>query len=54
VPETGLPAVIGPVTKLVGTVVDPLLTNVLAALGVQVGSATVWTTGARCGVPVLI
>jgi len=54
VTDTVLPAVIGPVTNLVGTVVDPLLTNVLAALGVQVGSATVWTTGARCGVPVLI
>jgi uncharacterized membrane protein len=51
---TVLPAVIGPVTDLAGNVIDPLLTNVLAALGVQLGSATVWTTGARCGVPVLI
>ncbi len=49
-----LPRVVGPVTNLLATVVDPLLNNVLAALGVQVGSATVATTGARCGVPVLI
>lgn len=49
-----LPEVVGPVTDLLGNVVDPLLTNVLSALGVQLGSATVATTGARCGVPVLI
>ncbi len=51
---TVLPAVVKPVTDLLGNTVDPLLTNLLAALGVQVGSATVLTTGARCGVPVLI
>jgi uncharacterized membrane protein len=49
-----LPPVLSRVTALLGNVVDPLLNNVLAALGVQVGSATVATTGARCGVPVLI
>jgi uncharacterized membrane protein len=49
-----LPAVVAPVTDVLGNTVDPLLTNLLAALGVQVGSATVLTTGARCGVPVLI
>lgn len=51
---TVLPALVQPVTDLLGTVVDPLLTNVLAVLGVQLGTATVWTTGARCGVPVLV
>lgn len=39
---------------LLGATVDPLLDNVLAALGVQLGHATVWVTGVRCGVPVLI
>ncbi|MBO9601092.1 MAG: hypothetical protein J7496_01155 [Novosphingobium sp.] len=43
-----------PVSQLAGTAVDPLLDNVLAALGVQLGYATVWATGARCGVPVLV
>ena len=52
--DTVLPAIVAPVTGLVGTVVDPLLNNVLAALGVQLGHATVWVTGARCGVPVLV
>jgi len=51
---TVLPAVVGPVTNVLANTVDPLVTNLLAALGVQVGSATVLTTGARCGVPVLI
>ncbi|MFC0686880.1 TadG family pilus assembly protein [Novosphingobium clariflavum] len=51
---TVLPALVQPVTDLVGTVVDPLLTNVLTALGIQLGTARVWTTGARCGVPVLV
>ena len=41
-------------TNLVGSAVDPLLDSVLAALGIQLGDATVWATGARCGVPVLI
>jgi len=38
----------------VGSTVDPLLDSVLAALGIQLGDASVWVTGARCGVPVLI
>ncbi|MEE4451570.1 pilus assembly protein TadG-related protein [Novosphingobium resinovorum] len=44
----------GLVGTTVGSTVDPLLDNLLAALGVQLGDATVWVTGARCGVPVLI
>jgi uncharacterized membrane protein len=40
--------------NLVGTTADPLLDSVLAALGIQLGNTTVWATGARCGVPVLI
>lgn len=43
-----------PVTGLLGTAVDPLLDLVLAALGIQLGHSTVWVTGARCGVPVLV
>lgn len=39
---------------VVGTVADPLLDNLLAALGVQLGQVTVTATGARCGVPVLV
>ncbi len=55
-PVTGplLSGIGGTLGGLAGTVVDPLLDNVLAALGVQLGSATVWATGARCGVPVLV
>lgn len=49
-----LPAIVAPVSGLVGNTVDPLLDNVLAALGVQLGHATIWATGARCGVPVLV
>lgn len=49
-----LPAIVTPLTGLVGSAVDPLLDNVLAALGIQLGHATVWATGARCGVPVLV
>ncbi|MDE8650505.1 TadG family pilus assembly protein [Novosphingobium album (ex Liu et al. 2023)] len=49
-----LPAIVTPLTGLVGSTADPLLDNVLAALGVQLGHATVWVTGARCGVPVLV
>lgn len=47
-------ALTDPVTGLVGNTVDPLLDLVLTALGVQLGHNTVWITGARCGVPVLI
>lgn len=51
---TLLPAIVNPLTQLIGTTADPILDNVLAALGVQLGYATVWATGARCGVPVLV
>ena len=49
-----LSAVVNPVAGLVGTTIDPLVTNLLAALGIQLGHATLWVTGARCGVPVLV
>jgi uncharacterized membrane protein len=49
-----LNAITAPVTGLVGGTVDPLLDNLLAALGIQLGHATLWVTGARCGVPVLV
>ena len=49
-----LPAINNALVGLLGSTADPILDNVLAALGVQLGHATVWTTGARCGVPVLI
>jgi len=49
-----LPVITTPVGQLVGTTADPLLDNVLAALGVQLGHVTVSATGARCGVPVLV
>jgi uncharacterized membrane protein len=49
-----LPAITTPLGRLLGTTADPLLDNVLAALGVQLGHATVWVNGARCGVPVLV
>ena len=49
-----LSAIIAPVTGLVGGTVDPLLDNLLTALGIQLGHATLWVTGARCGVPVLV
>lgn len=52
--NTVLPALVAPVTSLLGTVVDPLLNNVLTTLGIQLGHATVWVNGARCGVPVLV
>src|SRR3546814_10283449 len=42
-------AVVNPVAGLVGTTIDPLVTDLLAALGVQLGHATPWATGARCG-----
>ncbi len=47
-------ALTDPVTGIVGNTVDPLLDLVLTALGIQLGHNTVWVTGARCGVPVLI
>ncbi|MDB5712909.1 MAG: Protein of unknown function rane, partial [Sphingomonadales bacterium] len=34
--------------------VDPLVNSLLAGLGLQLGYANVWVTGARCGVPVLV
>ncbi|WP_232495845.1 TadG family pilus assembly protein [Novosphingobium kaempferiae] len=46
--------VVNAVGGVLGSTTDPLLDNVLAALGVQLGHATVWTNGVRCGVPVLI
>ncbi|WP_230463426.1 TadG family pilus assembly protein [Sphingobium sp. Cam5-1] len=49
-----LGAITTPLAALIGTTADPLLDNLLAALGIQLGHATVWVTGARCGVPVLI
>lgn len=49
-----LPAITTPLGGLLGTVADPLLDNVLGALGVQLGHAKVWVNGARCGVPVLV
>ncbi|GLK46432.1 MULTISPECIES: TadG family pilus assembly protein [Novosphingobium] len=49
-----IPAVTQPVTGIVTAVVDPLLTNVLVALGIQLGHGTFWVGGVRCGVPVLI
>lgn len=47
-------AITAPLTGLVGTTADPLLDNLLRALGIQLGHATLWVTGARCGVPVLV
>jgi uncharacterized membrane protein len=47
-------SVLNVVGGVLGNTADPLLDNVLAALGIQLGSATVWTTGVRCGAPVLI
>jgi uncharacterized membrane protein len=49
-----LPALVTPLTGLVGSTADPLLDNVLTALGIQLGHATVWVNGVRCGVPVLV
>lgn len=47
-------AIVQPVAGLVGAIADPLLDTLLAALGIQLGHATVRVTGARCGVPVLV
>ncbi len=49
-----LNGLVNPLAALVGTTIDPLVTNLLAALGIQLGHATLWVTGARCGVPVLV
>jgi len=49
-----LGGITAPLAGLVGTTADPLLDNLLTALGIQLGHATVWVTGVRCGVPVLI
>nr|WP_087574369.1 pilus assembly protein TadG-related protein [Sphingomonas sp. CDS-1] len=49
-----LSGVVNPLAALVGTTIDPLVTNLLGALGIQLGHATLWATGARCGVPVLV
>ncbi len=49
-----LGAITTPLGALLGNPADPLLDNLLTALGIQLGHATVWVTGARCGVPVLI
>lgn len=46
--------IVTPLATLVVTVIDPLVNNLLAALGIRLGHATVWVTGARCGVPVLV
>jgi uncharacterized membrane protein len=45
----------GTVGALVGGLgVDTLVTDLLTALGVSAGNASVWVTGVRCGVPVLV
>ncbi|QEH79813.1 hypothetical protein EIK56_17385 [Sphingomonas sp. C8-2] len=44
----------GTIADLLSLVVDPLVTNLLATLGVQAGYANIWVTGVRCGVPVLV
>ncbi len=49
-----LGAIVNPLAGLVGNTVDPLLDNLLAALGIRLGHTTLWATGARCGVPVLV
>lgn len=41
-------------TGLLDGLVGPVLDNLLAALGLELGNARVWVTGARCGVPVLV
>jgi uncharacterized membrane protein len=49
----------GSVTSLVGGLVrglgvDPLVDTLLGGLGVRAGFASIWVTGVRCGVPVLV
>lgn len=41
-------------TGLLDGLVGPVLDNLLAALGLELGNTRVWVTGARCGVPVLV
>lgn len=53
-PVLNLPLIENTLAGILTAVVDPLVTNLLATLGIQVGTATVWTTGVRCGVPVLV
>jgi uncharacterized membrane protein len=52
--KNSLSNVLTTVSGVLSNVADPLLDNVLGALGIQLGTTTVWTTGSRCGVPVLI
>ncbi len=56
--DSALLGSVGNVVNALGGVLnnsaDPLLDNVLAALGVELGHASVWINGSRCGVPVLI
>ncbi|HWJ71526.1 MAG TPA: hypothetical protein VNS79_15890, partial [Sphingobium sp.] len=52
--QTLLGGLVAPIAGLVGNTADPLLDNLLAALGIQLGHTSLWVTGARCGVPVLI
>lgn len=49
-----LNGITAPLAGLAGSAADPLLDNLLTALGIQLGHATLWATGARCGVPVLV
>ncbi len=49
-----LPLIKQTIAGVLSTVVDPLVTNLLATLGVQAGYANIWVTGVRCGVPVLV
>ena len=41
-------------TGLLDGLLGPVLDNLLSALGLELGNARVWVTGARCGVPVLV
>lgn len=41
-------------TGLLDGLVGPVLDNLLAALGLDLGNTRVWVTGARCGIPVLV
>jgi uncharacterized membrane protein len=46
--------IVTPIAGIVSNTADPLVDNLLGALGIQLGNATMWVTGARCGVPVLV
>jgi hypothetical protein len=52
--RANLQTVLNRVGSLLSNTTDPLLDNLLAALGIELGHATAWVNGARCGVPVLI